>query len=219
MNTVAGILAILSALCIMGSMIGLMFSFGYPKIIREHPITILKRMQCKKTEIPLLFYLFGIGGFLVVQTSIALCFTEQSKGELIWSNFAYINGIIYGVLLFAGILRYTKTFPLLSSQMLNKQISEAEAGQLYKILNTYIGETITEHVAFVFLSFMIFCNSFSLLSMNFTADWISIFGLIVAIGLFVGNLEFLGIKKLFVVNRVFSSLSAVWFLLLGVCLL
>lgn len=219
MNIVVGVLSILSAFCIAGSMIGLMFSFGYPKIIRENPIIILKRMQNKKTMISFLFYLFGIGGFMVVQASIALRFIEQSKGEFIWSNFAYINGIIYGVLLFVGILRYTKTFPMLSNQMINKQITEKEAGQLYKVLNTYIGETMTEHVAFVFLSFMIFCNSMSLLSINYVANWIGLLGIIIAIGLFIGNLEFLGIKKLFIVNRVFSSLSAFWLLLLGICII
>ena len=216
MNTAAGFLSILSALCIAGSMVGLMLSFGYPKIIRENPIMILKRMQSKIKVVPLLFYLFGIGGLLIVQTSIALHTIEQSNGEGIWSQFAYINGIIYGALLFVGILRYTKTFPLLSQQMQDKQITEKEAGELYAVLNSYIGDTMTEHVAFVFLSIMMICNSVSLLSIAYIANWISILGVIIGTGLFIGNLEFLGFQKLFIINRIFSSLSVVWLLLLGI---
>ncbi|MDC9224969.1 hypothetical protein PSM30_18655, partial [Clostridioides difficile] len=87
---------------------------------------------------------------------------------------------------------------------------------IQSIKHIYIGETMTEHVAFVFLSFMIFCNSMSLLSINYVANWIGLLGIIIAIGLFIGNLEFLGIKKLFIVNRVFLSLSAFWLLLLGI---
>lgn len=66
---------------------------------------------------------------------------------------------------------------------------------------------------------MIFCNSISLLAIDHIANWIGILGIITASGLFIGNLEFWGIKRLFIVNRIFSSLSAVWLLLLGICII
>ncbi len=83
----------------------------------------------------------------------------------------------------------------------------------------YLGETMTKHIAFVFLSMMIFFIFMSLLSISYLSHWISIAGILISIGLFIDNLECLGLKKLLVVNRIFSSLSIIWFMLLGICLL
>lgn len=91
-----------------------------------------------------------------------------------------------------GNIKIYKDLSLLSDQMKSKEITEKEAGELYKVLNTYIGETMTEHVAFIFLSFMIFCNSISLLAIDHIANRIGILGIITASGLFIGNLGFFG---------------------------
>ena len=219
MNIVTGILSIVASLCICGGMVGLMETFEYPRIIRKDPIYILEKLNQKGKIVPSLFYLFGLGGFFLVFTSIALERLEYKRGEELFSQFAMVSGVVYGVLLFSGILRYFKLFPQLAADYEQGKIQTEHARSLYNVLNTYIGETVCEHVAFLFLSIMILCNSISFLITHILNTTLSIGGIIIAIGLMIGNTEFLGFRKVFVINRIFSSLSAVWILLVGVCLL
>lgn len=102
--------------------------------------------------------------------------------------------------------------------MKSKEITEKGAGELYKVLNKYIGETMTEHVAFIFLSFMIFCNSISLLAIDHIVNRIGILGINTASGLFIGNLEFLGIKRYLLLIE-FFHIKCFWLLLLGICII
>jgi hypothetical protein len=219
MNIVTGILSIVASLCISGSMIGLMRTFEYPRIIRKDPIYILGKLNQKGKIVPALFYLFGLGGFFLVFTSIALERLEYEHGEVLFSRFAMVSGVVYGVLLFAGILRYFKLFPQLADDYERGKIQEENARNLYHVANTYIGETVCEHVAFTFLSVMIFCNSISFFLTHMLNNVLSIGGMVIAIGLIIGNTEFLGFKKVFVINRIFSALSAIWIFVVGVCLI
>lgn len=72
MKILIGILAIVCSLCIAGSMIGLMRTFEYPKIIRKDPIYIMTKMNHVGKSVSFLFYIFGIGGFFIVFASIAI---------------------------------------------------------------------------------------------------------------------------------------------------
>lgn len=218
MKNFTGILSIVASLCIIGSMVGLMITFEYPKIIRRDPVYILKKMNKAGKIVPTLFYIFGLGGFIIIFASIAFGQFEHENGEMIFSQFALVSGIIYGILLFIGILRYFKLFPKLAVLLEQQYITEKGAREIYEVVNIYVGETICEHIAFLFLSVMILCNSISLLMLKTVGNCVGIGGILIAIGLLIGNTEFLGLKKVFIINRIFSSLSAIWLLIVGFCL-
>lgn len=219
MKIFAGILSIVASLCVGGSMVGLMITFEYPKIIRKDPVYILKKISRAGKIVPFLFYIFGMGGFIIVFASIAFEQFECENGETIFSQFALVSGIIYGVLLFIGILRYFKLFPQLAVLLKQQKVTEKGARGIYQLVNMYVGETICEHIAFLFLSVMILCNSISLLTLKVVGNGLGIGGIVIAIGLLIGNTEFWGVKKAFIVNRIFSSLGAIWLFTIGFCLL
>lgn len=216
MRMAAGMLAVVTALMTGGSMAGLAFVFGYPKIIRQDAITILETLDRKRNVVPYLYYAFGFGGVVLVFMSACLGNYEKLCGETVFSGFGQISGAIYGTLLFTGILRYTRLFPQIGKWMREDKISRQEAEFLFQSFNIYAGETVAEHAAFVFLTAAIGFHSVSLLLSGCVPVWISGMGMITAAGLFAGNFEFLGIRKLFAVNRFFSSLGVIWFLLLGI---
>ena len=216
MELAAGVLTILAALIIGGSIVGLVFEFGYPKIIRKDAITILSTLDNNRYTVPYIYYLFGFGGFILVYASVCLGNYELNYGEKIFSQLGEISGIIYGTLLFVGILRYTKLFPQIGKWMREEKINKHEAEVIFNSFNIYVGESIAEHVAFVFLTAMIFFNTLSILVSSCVSTWIGYCGIIIAIGMCIGNLEFLGLKKVFIINRIFSSLGAIWLLVLGV---
>ena len=215
----AAIFSIISSLLICGSIIGLVFTFGYPKIIRKAPLVILEKLHQKRNSVPFLYYLFGLGGFSIVFTSILVGKVEELKGELIFSECGKMCGIVYGVLLFVGISRYTKLFPEIAKMRFEHSITDKDAETLFHTFNTYIGETVAEHIAFVFLSAMIFCISMSAIISGCVVNWIGYSGIMIAIGLMIGNLEFLGLKRVFVINRMFSSLGGIWLFIFGVGLM
>jgi hypothetical protein len=163
--------------------------------------------------------MFGFSGFFLVFSSILISKVQEANGEFVFSECGKMCGIIYGVLLFVGITRYTKLFPEISKLHHEHLITDEDAGLLFQLFNTYIGETVTEHIAFIFLSAMIFCISMSSIISRCVAIWIGYSGIIIAAGLAIGNLEFLGLKKVFLVNRIFSSLGGIWLLLFGLGLL
>lgn len=215
----AAIFSIVSSLLICGSILGLALTFGYPKIIRKEPLVILEKLYQKRKSVPFFFYLFGFSGFFLVFASILIGQVEEMNGELIFSECGKLCGIIYGVLLFTGITRYTKLFPQISRWHSEHSMSDQGAARLFQSFNIYIGETVTEHIAFIFLSAMIFCSSISTILSGCIASWIGSSGILIATGLMIGNLEFLGLKKAFMINRVFSSLGGIWLLVLGLGLL
>lgn len=215
----SAILSILAALFICISMIGLYFTFGYPKIIRKDTLTILHKLHEGRKSIPYLYYLFGLGGFLIVFASISISKVEEMHSEYLFSDFGKVSGIIYGVLLFAGIVRYSKLFPEIAEWHYDNKVSDKQAIILFEAFNKYVGETVTEHVAFIFLAVMIFFNSVSMILTGCTSGFIGYSGIVVSAGLLIGNLEFLGLKKVFVINRIFSSLGGIWLLLLGISFL
>jgi hypothetical protein len=215
----AAIFSIISSLLICGSIIGLIFTFGYPKIIRKEPLIILEKLYQKRKSVPFLYYLFGLSGFFLIFASILIGKVGQMHGELMFSECGKICGIVYGTLLFVGITRYSKLFVQISKWHFEQSISDKDAEMLFQSFNTYIGETVTEHIAFIFLSAMIFCISISTIISGCTVNWIGYSGILIAVGLMIGNLEFLGLKKVFIINRIFSSLGGIWLLLLGIGLL
>lgn len=211
----AAIFSIISSLLICGSILGLAFTFGYPKIIRREPLVILEKLNQKRKSVPFLYYFFGLSGFFLVFASILIGKVEEMNHEFLFSECGKLCGIIYGVLLFTGITRYTKLFPLIAKRHVEHSISDQEADFLFQSFNAYVGETVTEHIAFIFLAAMIFCISVSTILSGCIASWIGSSGIVIAVGLMIGNLEFLGLKKVFIVNRIFSSLGGVWLLILG----
>lgn len=212
----AAVLSILAALSIGFGIIGLVFKFGYPKIIRKDALTILKKLYENKKSVPFLYYLFGFGGFLLVFASICISRVQEVKGEYLFSEFGKVSGIIYGVLLFVGITRYSKLFVEIAKWHYDNKISDENAIVLFESFNKYAGETIAEHIAFIFLAVMILCDSISMILLGNVVSIIGYSGIIISIGLLLGNLEFFGLKKAFVLNRIFSSVSVIWLLALGI---
>ncbi len=215
----AGIMTILAALLVGGSIIGLVFEFGYPKIIRKDAITILTALDKKRNTVPYLYYLFGLGGFVLVYASVCLGNYEANYGERVFSQLGEISGIIYGTLLFVGLMRYVKLFPQIGKQLKEGKINSHEAELIFHSFNIYIGESIAEHVAFVFLTAMVLFYSLSIFITSCVSIGIGYCGIMIAIGMCIGNLEFLGLRKAFLLNRIFSSCGAIWLLVFGIDIL
>ena len=216
----SGLLAVLGGTVIITGVTALKHFFGYPDIIRADPVTILEKLYSTSHIVPYLYY-FGVGGAGLCLTLFAASFgkTLNNSGEEIFSSLGKICGITAGILLYAGIVRYSFLFPRLA-EMRHSGLYNAETIELiFKSMNTYIGDSIAEHVQFTFTSLMFIFFGLSIRKTDVLPKWTAYLGFIIAAVIIIGNLEQFGFKFAFIFNRTGAKLLALWLLSSGIILL
>ena len=115
MYKAAGILAILGGVVAIAGVMGLKFVFGYPDIIRAEPKVLLEKLYVTKNIVPYLYYVgIGCAGMCILLFSVLFEKILGDAGESVWSSLGKVCGIVTGVLLYAGIIRYSILFPKLA---------------------------------------------------------------------------------------------------------
>ena len=124
--------------------------------------------------------------------------------------------MISGLLLYAGIIRYTFLFPYLAEQREAGVYDPQTVDLIFQAANIYIGNSLAEHVEFTFTFFMLLFFNLANLKAHLTQAWVSIVGFIAAAFILYGNSEFLfSMPKAFVCNRIGSAALAVWLIAFG----
>ena len=216
----SGFFALLGGTVIIAGASALKHFFGYPDIIRADPATILERLYSTSHIVPYLYY-FGVGGAGICLAFFAVTFEKALKnsGEEVFSSLGKICGITAGILLYAGIVRYSFLFPRLAEMRHSGLYNTETIDLIFKAMNTYIGDSIAEHVQFTFTSFMFIFFGLSIRKTNVLPKWTGYFGFITAAVIIIGNLEQFGFKFAFMFNRTGAKLLALWLLSSGVILL
>jgi len=216
----AGILAICGGMVVIAGFTALKFVFGYPEIIRAEPGVILERLYTTRHVVPYLFYA-GVGGAGICILLFSVLFEKilRNAGEEVWSSLGKICGIIAGVLLYAGIIRYSILFPKLAMIRHSGEYSKETIDLVFLAMNTYIGFSIAEHVQFIFSSFTLLFFGISVLRTRIVSRWIAIFGFVTLPILIIGNFEQFGMNYAFIFNRIGAMMLAAWFIIIGALLL
>lgn len=217
---VAGILSISVGMVVTIGFVLLGRYFGYPEIIRESPQIILAKLYETRHVVPYLYYAgVGGGGICIFFLSLFLRKIFQLAGEELWSDVGQYCGMIVGICLYAGIIRYTFLFPLLARFRVEGAYDPNTIDLVFEAFNTYIGDSVAEHVQFTFMFFWLLFFSIAILKTRILNSWLAIGGIILSIIIFYGNLEFFGAPGAFWANRQGADFVALWTLALGVNLL
>lgn len=214
---ISAIISIISAAFIAAGFTLLGMTFGYPDIIRAETSVILGKMYEQQDTVPYIFYLLSIGALLLIFVSFFLKKLFDGTNN-IFAELGQICGIITGILFGTGILRYFTLFPLLAEYQA-KGANPETIDIVFNSFQTYTGQTITEHVMFMFLSLMTLMFSIAFIKSGYLNKFVAYFGILSAIILFYGNFELFGLPMTFVFNRYGSDLCGVWLLLVGIFLL
>ncbi len=194
--------------------------FGYPEIIRETPQIILEKLYETRNIVPYLYYI-GVGGagICIFFLSLLLRKIFQLAGDDIWSYLGKYCGMVVGICLYAGIIRYTFLFPLLAKLRVEGIYDPKTIDLVFEAFNTYVGDSIAEHVQFTFMFFWLLFFSIAILKTRIINKWIAILGIILSIIIFYGNLEFFGVPGAFLANRQGADFVALWVIALGINLI
>jgi len=194
--------------------------FGYPDIIRAEPSVLLTRLNETRAITPLLYYA-GVGGMGLFFALGASMLSEylSTLGPSPWNRLVGTTGTVSGVILFAGILRYARLFPELARWRVSGTYDPAAVDLVFEAMNTYLGETLAEHVQFVFTTLFMVSAGFAGLRTRAFPKILAWAAFPVAFVVFVGNLEFFGVPGTFAWNRIAAELWIVWSLATGGCLL
>ncbi len=217
---VAGVIAVSGGVVIIAGVTALKVIFGYPDIIRAESGLILERLFENIKIVPYLYYI-GVGGAGICILMFSILFEKllNSSGEEVWSSLGKVCGIITGVLLYAGIIRYSILFPRLAVMRHSGMYNTETIDLIFKSMNSYIGDSLAEHVQFTFTSFMMFFFGMSIIRTKIISSWIAVFSFITMIVMIIGNLEQFGVKFAFIFNRTGAKMLAVWLIITGVALL
>ena len=216
----AGALAALSGSLFFVGFLLLKTYFGYPEMIRAAPDVLLPRLHEQRHIVPYLYYVgVGIGGLCLFFFSLLARRLFAEHGESTWSYLASGCGMVSGLLLYAGIIRYTFLFPYLAEQRATGVHDPKTVDLVFQAANIYIGNSLAEHVEFTFTFFMLIFFSLANLRARLARPWVSVVGFIAAAFIFYGNGEFLlALPGAFVSNRIGSAALAVWLIVFGVSL-
>jgi len=219
-HSLAGTFACLGGVVIIAGVTALKYFFGYPEIIRAEPGLILERLHQTRNIVPYLYYV-GVGGAGVCLALFSVVFEKllSRLGEETLSALGKVCGIAAGVLLYAGIIRYSILFPRLAAMRHSGDFNNETIDLVFKAMNTYIGDSIAEHVQFTFTSLMLLFFNLAILRTKVVPRPIAWFGLVTVAVLLIGNLEQFGVSSAFIFNRTGAKMLAAWLLATGAALL
>lgn len=216
----AGIIALTASAVVFIGITLLKRYFGYPQIIRATPDVILNKLYDTRHIVPYLYY-FGVGGFGLCTLFFASVFGKilNQRGEEIWSSLGKICGIISGVLLYTGIIRYSIVFPRFAEMLHSGEQNREILMVAFIAVNLYAGESVAEHAQFVFTALMMLFFGISILQTKILPAWLSLMSFLIFFVAIVGNLEHFGFKFAFAFNRLCPQLAAIWYILIGMLLI
>ena len=194
--------------------------FGYPDMIRAAPSVLLPKLHEQRHLVPYIYYVgVGIGGLCLFFFSLLARRLFEEGGENTWSYLASRCGMISGLLLYAGIIRYTFLFPYLAEQREVGAYDTQTIDLVFQAANIYIGNSLAEHVEFTFTFFMLLFFNLANLQARLAQTWVSAVGFIAAAFILYGNSEFLfSLPGAFMCNRIGSAALAIWLIVFGVSL-
>jgi hypothetical protein len=216
----AGWIAVCGGLLVIGGVTALKYCFGYPDIIRAEPAVIMERLHAARHIVPYLYYA-GVGGagLCLFLYSILLGEILKEAGDRVWATLGRTCGIVAGVLLYVGIIRYSILFPKLAAMKAAGVHDPDTMDLVFKAMNTYVGESVAEHAQFTFSALMFLFFGMSIFRTQVLPKWLVIFCFVTSAVIVVGNLEPFGFGFAFVFNRTAAKMLAVWLVCSGSALL
>jgi hypothetical protein len=216
-----GVMAMTAGILFIAFSVSAKIFFGYPEMIRADPATLLGRLYEQRWIVPYAYYAgVGLGGLCVFFFSMLARKVFVSSGEDLWAYMGSCCGMVTGILLYTGIIRYTFLFPFLAEKRAQGANDMDTVDLIFQAFNIYVGNSVAEHVQFTFTSFMLIFFCIALLKTKLLNRWIAVLGFVTAAMILYGNGEFLlNLPGAFLFNRMGTAFWALWLIAFGTSLI
>ncbi|HKP54411.1 MAG TPA: DUF4386 domain-containing protein [Chloroflexia bacterium] len=225
LRIVTGVFLIVSGLWLIVPFELLRRSFEYPDILRKPTGEILRKYHAGGNRLTILWLFFALSAVLIFPTALLLheVIANASRGRAIpYLGIATLFGILAGIFNLLGLIRWVFLVPLLAAKYVDPNSSQATRDAtetVFEAFHTYLGVTVGEFLGFSTLSIWGALVGFALMDAALLNPILALVGVILSIGIFLGNLEFAGWKPAGAIVAISSGLFAVWLIVIGTVLL
>jgi hypothetical protein len=201
-------------------------TFEYPDILREPAGYVLERFDAGGAGLVATWYGFMLTAVLFVPLAVlvhrVLAGDGREEGEPFYLGLATAFGIVAGVVQFLGLVRWPFLVPYLADTYTDPTSSGATRESvvvIFEAFNRYAGVAVGEHLGYLFTGLWTALVALAVLHSPLFGRWFGLLGLVSAVGILAGTLEFAGFALAANVVTVAYILWSVWLLVLGVALL
>ena len=203
--------------------------FEYPDILREPTGYVLEQFDAGGPGLVATWYGFMLTAVLFVPLVIlvhrVLAGDGREAGEPFYLGLATVFGVVAGMVQFLGLARWPFLVSYLADSYTDPASSEATRESMavvFEAFNQYAGVAVGEHLGYLFTGLWTALVALALLQSPLfgrLGRWFGLLGLVSAVGILAGTLEFVGFTLAADVVTVAYILWSVWLLAFGIALL
>jgi hypothetical protein len=217
-----GILLILTPIAFNIFFTLLSVTFEYPDILREPTGYVLRHFDAGGSELVTIWYGFMLTAVLFVPL-VVMVHKVLTREDTPYMAVATAFGIVAGVVQFLGLVRWPFLVPYLADTYLDPASSEASresVAVVFEAFNRYAGVGVGENLGYLFTGLWTVLVALAMFGSPLPfRRWLSLLGMVSAVGVFVGTLEPAGFEPAANIVVFGYILWSIWLALTGVFLL
>jgi len=196
--------------------------FDYPTILRQPTEDILRKFAAGGPSLITVWYALTLTAVAFVPLAVLThkIVAPSETPLLLW--LATTFGVIAGVAQTLGFLRWPFLVPYLAQTYLDPAATEAQraaAAIAFEAFHRYAGMAVGEHLGYLSTSLWTLFLSLVLVRTAVAPRWLSVSGVVLALGIACGLAEPAGWQLGGTINALSYLVWAVWLMALGVCVI
>lgn len=215
---ISGIFIILVALGFTISQIGITRIFNYPQILRSPVDVILQKFYDGGTLLKFFWTCFALSSLMLIPMS-TIFYKILNRDDTPYLIIGMSFGIAAGIFYVLGLMRWVFLADDLSKKYINKntnpQIKETYE-MIFQAFHIYCGNSIGETMGFICMGIWISITGISMIGSTTFSSIVGIGFIVCGIGIFVGPLEWLGLKFCNKINKLSMKILMCFLIYVGI---
>ncbi len=222
LRRLTGVLLILTPIAFNVFFTLLSVTFEYPDILREPTSYVLERFDAGGSGLVAMWYGFMLTAVLFVPLAVMVN-KVLARQDTPYMAVATAFGVVGGVVQFLGLVRWPFLVPYLADAYLDPASSEAtreSVAVVFQTFNQYAGVGVGENLGYLFTGLWTALVALAMFGSPLPFKrWLSLLGMVSAVGIVVGMLEPAGFEMAANIVVIGYILWSIWLLIFGIFLL
>src|SRR3954463_3315802 len=192
--TIAGLLLIVVSIAFNVAFALLAARFDYPDILRQPTAEVLAKFQAGGTPLVLMWWAFTLTALLLVPLVVVLAGAIDDADPTVL-RVATVVGVLAALVQFVGLVRWPFVVPYLARVVAEPDATPARretVDVIFQSLNRYLGVAVGEHLGYLLTGAWTTLTGVALTQTSAAPGWLGGPGLVLAPGLMLCSLEFVG---------------------------